>query len=132
MRGIRFLGLVGALVLSGCTGTMPKGSERSLYTVADVLEVHRADLAKSIQLRLNQKILFDLDQDPDQPGEWGLVDYDNRVMILLSDSPRLPPGDWGVLLEGRALGYGQVTVKFIPTDDSLEPKTYTMDVSIKK
>jgi hypothetical protein len=120
------------LIFSGCTSGMSRGSERSLYTIAGVLEVHREDIGKDIQLVLDQKLLFSLEADPEAPGQWQLEDYDRRTMLLLSDTPRVPSDHWGVLLQARAMGSGYVKLRFVPDDTTQSSRDIRFNVSIRR
>ena len=125
--------LLALLLFAGCAGgEMSRGSARSLYTIADVMEVHREDIGKSIQLKLNQKLFFHLENDPASPGEWTMVDYDQRTLLLLSDSPRVRPGFWGLLLEGRAIGSGEVNLRFTPSGEGKNPQEVKFEFSVRK
>lgn len=132
MRGIRLLPILLSALIFGCASEMGRGSGKSLYSVADVLEVHPEDAGKSIQLTLNQKLFFNFEVNPEETGQWSLENYDRRVLLLLSDTPRVASGGWGVLLQARALGYGDVTLKFTPEDEGKPPRTVVFDISIRK
>ncbi len=125
-------GLLALVLLAGCASQMSRGSSKSLYTVSEVLDVHREDIGKSVQLKLDQKIFFKMDPNPDKPGQWSLVDYSNRVLLLLSETPRVESGNWGLLLQARAMGSGEVTLRFTPFDENAQPETATFEISITK
>ena len=123
--------LGGALLAgSGCAEQMGRGSARSLYTIAGVLEVFRQDLGKDAQMRLDQQLLFRLEKDPKLDGHWSLVEYSPGVLIVLSESPRVQPGEWGLLLQARALGRGEVKLRYTPSETEQEPRDYALEISI--
>jgi hypothetical protein len=128
---ILFLSVSG-LLLSGCANQIPKGSSKTLYTIAETLEITQADLSKDVQLRLDQKLLFNLEPNPEELGTWMLVDYDNRHLLLLNDTPRVASGNWGLLLQARALGSAEVQIRFVPLTENSTPKNYTFPISISR
>ena len=117
---------------SGCAHQMSRGSEKSLYTISGVLEVFRADLGKDIQLRLNQSLLFRLEKDPALDGHWELVDYDRQLLLLLSDTPRVKPEEWGLLLQARAYGRGELKLRYVPAGEGETPRETTLAISISR
>jgi hypothetical protein len=122
-----------ALALAtGCAQQMSRGSAVSLYSVSDPLEVHRQDIGKSIQLRLDQKLFFNMETDGENPGQWELVDYEKRTLLLLSDTPRTMPGYRGFLLQARALGSGKVILRFTPLGEDAKPSEARFDISIRR
>jgi len=124
--------LVLGFLLSGCTSEMPKGSAQSLYTIADTLEVTKGDLGKSIQLKLNQKLLLNFESDPAQLGNWELVQYDNRTLLLLSENPRLPSENWGRLFQARVLGFAEIELRFVPQDENIPVQKHRFSISITR
>ena len=127
-----FAGLTALLLFSGCAAEMGRGSARTLYTIADPLEVHCNDIGKNIQLRLDQKLLFTLEKDEENPGRWELVDYDKRTMLLLSETPRVAVGFQGFLLQARVMGSGEVTLRFIPAGEDKPPRDVKFEISIRR
>ncbi len=123
--------LLAAVVLVGCASEMKRGSARTLYTIAGTLEVGRGDIGKDIQLTRDQQLLFKMDQTSAPSGKWEMVDYDNRTLLLLSETPRLESGFWGVLLQARALGQGAVRLRFTPDDESIAPREVTFEIQIR-
>ncbi len=121
---------VALLAGAGCAEQMSRGSARSLYTIAGVLEVFRQDLGKDAQMRIDQQLLFRLEKDPKLDGHWSLVEYSPGVLIVLSESPRVQPGEWGLLLQARALGRGEVKLRYTPSEAEQEPRDYTLEISI--
>ena len=119
-----------ALGLMGCASEMSHGSSKTLYTIADVLEVHREDIGKEIQLHRDQKLFFNFSKNPDEAGSWKLVDYSKRTLLLLSESPNVSAGAWGLLLQARALGSGEVELVFTPEDEALPSRTIKFEMSI--
>jgi hypothetical protein len=119
-------------MLIGCAGEMKKGSDQRMYTIATVLEVNRKDIGKDIQLTLNQKLMFNMENDPARLGTWEMVEYDPRILLLLSDTPRTAPGVWGVLLEARALGAGDVKLRFTPSDEKEPPENVLFQISVRR
>jgi hypothetical protein len=134
LRNLSFLILSAFLILTiaGCASQMGKGSEKSLYTVSETLEVNRSDLGKSIQLKLDQKLFFNFDSNPEEPGYWELVQYNNRNLIILSETPRVAEGHWGVLMQARGLGFTDVELKFIPLDESHPSQNHNFSISITR
>ncbi len=132
MKSFASIALVILLGLMGCASEMSRGSSRALYTVAGVLEVHRDDIGKEIQLHLDQKLFFNLENDPEAPGQWALVDYEKQALLLLSETPRTAPGFWGLLLQARGLGSGYVTLRFTPADEGKPPQEVNFEVSIRR
>ena len=133
---MKFLSYANALLftlfVTGCASQIGKGSSKTLYSIAGVLEVNRQDLGKDIQLNLDQKLFFNMDTTQEMPGQWSLAEYDNRILLLLSDTPRVESEHWGVLLQGRFLGSGEVVLQFTPTDENLKPQTFHFSVSVRK
>jgi len=127
-----FTGLVVLLLFAGCASEMGRGSTRALYTIADPLEVRRDDLGKDIQLRLDQKLLFNFETGGEHPGHWKLLDYNNRILLLLSDTPRVAPGFQGFLLQARALGGGEVSLRFTPSDEGRQPQDVKFSISVRR
>jgi hypothetical protein len=127
-----FFWLTGILFLAGCASEMGRGSSQSVYSIASVLTVFRDDIGKDVQLKLDQNLLFDFDKDPVRSGEWSLDEYDPRTLTLLSETPQLPDGDWGVLLRGKAIGSGWVKFKFTPYDEEKPPEEVKFYITIKK
>ena len=111
---------------------MGRGSEKKMYTIADTMEVNRKDFGKSIQLRLDQKLFLNLENDPDKPGQWELVDDDRRILLLLSDSPRTASGFWGVLLQARYLGSGSLKLRFTPTNENEKPEDFEFEILVRR
>lgn len=107
-----------ACLFSGCASDMGRGSSKSLYTVTEVIEVHREDIGKTIQARLDQKIFFNFTPYPDRLGQWAVKEYTNRTLLMLSDTPRVPVANWGALLQARALGSAEVTLTFTPYSET--------------
>lgn len=124
--------ILAALSLLGCASEMSRGSSKALYTIADTLEVHRNDIGKEIQLHRDQKLFFNFSKNPDEPGSWKLVDYSKRTLLLLSETPRVSPGDWGLLLQARALGSGEVELLFTPDDEALPSCNIKFETSISR
>ncbi|MDD2707291.1 MAG: hypothetical protein PHV34_04720 [Verrucomicrobiae bacterium] len=130
--------LLGVAMLGacGCAREMSRGSAALLYSIADPLEVRRSDIGKNIQLKLDQKVLFCMakgDEDAGvERGRWELADFDKRTLLLLSEYPRVEAGCWGLLLQARSLGSGEVVLKFIPDDESKTPKEVKFEISIRK
>ncbi len=120
------------LLAGGCASGLGRGSAETLYSYADILEVHRSDAGKSIQLKLDQKLFFKLDKDPDVPGQWSLVEYDNRTLLMLNENAPTASGYWGVLLQARALGRAFVKLRFTPADEMQEPQNVEYDISIHR
>jgi hypothetical protein len=127
-----FFGLIAIFLLGGCASEMGRGSSQSVYSIANVLTVFRDDIGKDLQLRLDQSLLFDFDKDPEKSGVWSLAEYDPRTLLLLSETPRLPEGDWGVLLRGKAIGSGWVTFKFTHYDEEKAPEEVKFFVSVRR
>jgi hypothetical protein len=127
-----FIAALICLVWMGCASEMKRGSNRSLYTIADTLEVHASDIGKSIQLNRDQKLLFDFEKDDSQPGVWELVDYDRRKLLLLSDTPRMPSGHYGFLLQARVMGSGEVNLRFSPLEETQPSRDVTFEFSISR
>jgi len=111
---------------------MGRGSERALYTIAGVLEVHQGDIGKDIQMTLDQKLLFKFELNPDQPGKWEWVDYERRTLLLLSETPRMEAGFWGVLLQARAFGSGKVVLRFTPGEDGKPAEEVCFSILIRR
>ena len=120
------------LLLASCASEMKRGSDKSIYTIADTMEVFRSDIGKNIQLRLDQKLFFKMENDPDQPGKWELIEHDRRTLLLLSTSPRTAPGVWGILLQARALGSGSVKLRFTPADETKTPQEILFETEIRR
>ena len=131
-KSFAWIGLVISLGIVGCISEMSRGSSRTLYTIAGVLEVRHDDLGKDIQLRLDQKLFFNLQNDPETPGQWTLVDYEGRTLLLLSETPRTAPGFWGLLLQARGLGSAYVTLRFTPTDEGKPPQEINFEIAIRR
>lgn len=127
-----FTGALMCLVWVGCASEMKRGSSRSLYTIADTLEVHSSDVGKSIQLKLDQKLLFDFEKDDSQAGVWEMVDYDRRKLLLLSDTPRMASGHYGFLFQGRVMGSGEVVFRFSPLDEAQPARDVAFEFSISR
>lgn len=123
--------LVGAFFM-GCASEMGRGSATKLYTIADTLEVRREDIGKDIQLKLDQNLFFNLQKDEPSAGQWELVDYERRILLLLSDSPRTASGYWRVLFQGRSFGEGEVVLRFTPDDKNQTTKDVTFEVLVSK
>lgn len=125
---------LGAALLAGtgCAQQMGRGSPRSLYTIAGVLEVFRQDLGKDAQMRLDQQLLFRLEKDPALDGHWSLVECSPGVLLVLSETPRVPPGEWGLLLQARALGRGEVKLRYTPAEEEQPPRDYLFEVSVAR
>ncbi len=113
---------------------MGRGSSRALYTVAGVMEVYRQDLVqgKSAQLWLDQQMLFRLEKDPEVDGRWEFVGCTPGVLLVLSESPRVSSGEWGLLLQARAFGQGNVQIRYLPSAEQEKPRDYTIEVSVRK
>ena len=126
------IGVIWGIVFSGCASEMGRGSGHSLYTFSDPLEVQSEDEGKDLQLRLDQKLLFKLKNGGESSGQWELVDYDKRTLLLLSDSPRVGTGFQGFLLQARALGHGNVSLHFDPTDENNSSRDLRFEVSIRR
>ena len=127
-----FAALAGLLLFAGCASEMGRGSTRALYTVADPLEVRRDDLGKDIQLRLDQKLLFNFETGGEHPGHWELLEYNNRILLLLSDTPRVATGFQGFLLQARAMGSGEVSLRFTPSDEGQQPQDVKFSISVRR
>lgn len=113
---------------------MGRGSSQVLYTVANVMEVYRQDLVlgKSAQMWMDQQMLFRLENDPDDDGRWEFVGCTPGVFLVLSESPRVASGEWGLLLQARALGRGEIHVRYRPFAEGRAPREYTMEVSVRR
>lgn len=111
---------------------MKRGSDKSLYSIAGVLEARREDVGKSIQLALDQKLLFKLETKGEEPGSWELVSYEHPPLLLLSDTPKMEAGYWGLLLQARAIGSASVKLRFTPADESQPPKDVTFAITIHR
>jgi hypothetical protein len=120
------------MLITGCVSEMSKGSAKNLYTIADILQVNRADLGKDIQLKLDQKLFFNFEPDPEHLGDWELVQYDNRHLLMLNDHPYVESGNWGLLLQARALGFSEVELRFTPVDENEKPQNYIFSISISR
>jgi len=120
------------IYLAGCAAEMKRGSERTLYSILDVLEVYREDIGKDIQITLNQKLLFKFTDDPERAGSWELVDYDRRTLLLLSETPRVGPESWGLLLQARAMGMGEVNLRFTPDEEGAAPRMIRFNIAIRR
>ena len=118
------------LFFSSCLSGMKRGSDKSLYTIAGILEVKREDAGKSIQLALDQKLFFKMDKTVEPAGEWELVSYEHPPLLLLSETPRVESGYWGLLLQARAFGNAEVKLRFTPHDENQPPKDVTFSISI--
>lgn len=130
---IAWLSAVFLLVFGpGCASEMSRGSSKSLYSIADTLVVNETDLGKTIQLRLDQKLMLNFQMNPDDPGDWDVDDYTNRNLLLLSDTPRVESGNWGRLFQARALGFGSIDLKFTPLDETKPVRTYQFSVTISR
>ncbi len=111
---------------------MGRGSARALYTIANVLEVRQGDIGKDIQMVLDQKLLFKFENNEKEPGQWELVDYEKRTLLLLSETPRMESGFWGVLLQARALGSGKVVLRFTPGEDGKQAEEVPFSILIRR
>jgi len=138
LLGGRFFAVLAGLLVfsffSGCAGSggMKRGSGRALYTIADPLEVYREDIGKSIQLRLDQKLLFKMERGGENPGEWKLVNHSNRILLLLSDAPRVMSNYQGFLLQARVIGSGEVTLRFTPSAEDQQPQDVKFEISVRR
>lgn len=119
-------------LLIGCASEIKRGSDKNLYTIVNTLEVRREDIGKDIQLKLDQNLFFKIDQDKTLVGQWELVDYERRILLLLSDSPKTPSGSWGLLFQARSFGTGEVVLRFIPEDKNQPPKKVTFEILVRK
>jgi hypothetical protein len=130
---MKILGIILAVyLLTGCASEMKRGSDKELYTIATVLEVHRDDIGKRIQLTLNQNLLFDFEPDTSRAGDWELIDYDRKTLLLLSETPRLPSNHWGVLLQARGIGSGEIRFRFTPHEDPHNMQQHIFEVSTRR
>ncbi len=116
----------------GCASEIKRGSDKNLYTIADTLEVRREDIGKDIQLKLDQNLFFKIDQDKTLVGQWELVDYERRILLLLSDSPKTPSGSWGLLFQARSFGTGEVVLRFIPEGKNQPSEKVTFEILVRK
>ena len=123
-----------ALALAGCAEQMGRGSARSIYTVADVMDVYRQDLeqGKSAQMRLMQQMLLRLEKDPSAEGRWEFVGCTPGILLLQSETPRLAPEQWGVLLQARGYGRGELRVRYVPSASDEKPREYTLEVQVTR
>lgn len=121
---------LGVALMVGCAQQMSRGSQRSLYTIAGTLEVFRQDLGKDAQMRLDQQLLFRLEKNPELDGHWALVEHTPGVLIVLSETPRVQTGEWGLLLQARALGRGEVKLRYLPSEEGQAPRDYTLEISV--
>ena len=124
-------GIAAALVFCSCTSGIKRGSDKALYTIAATLEVKREDIGKSIQLKRDQQLFFKLDQKGEEPGAWELLSYDHPPLFLLSETPRVEAGYWGLLLQARSSGAAAVKLRFTPADESHPAQEITFDISIR-
>lgn len=137
-RGFARTGLVlaaaCAIAFTGCAEQMGRGSSRAIYTISGTMEVFRQDLAleKSAQLRIDQQLLFRLEKDPAMDGKWEFVELTGNVLLLLSDSPRVASGEWGLLLQARSLGRGEVKLRYVPSAEGEKPREYSLEVSVSR
>ena len=81
--------LLVTFLLVSCASEMKRGSDATLYSIADPLEINREDIGKDIQLKLDQKLFFNMDNNSPISGRWELVDYERRTLLLLSNSPKV-------------------------------------------
>ena len=120
------------IFLAGCASEMKRGSEETLYTIASTLEVNRNDIGKDIQLKLNQYLFFHFEIDPNERGQWKLVNHDPKTLLLLNENPRTAPGHWGSLFQARGIGSGEVQLRFVPVDKTQESKEVVFEFSVRR
>ena len=98
------------------------------------MDVYRQDLdqGKSAQMRIGQQLLFRLDKDPSRDGRWEFVDCTPGILLAQSETPRVDVGQWGLLLQARALGRGEVRIRYLPSEEGEKPREYTLEVQVSK
>ncbi len=129
---IIILPALATLYFSGCASEMGRGSTKALYTITETLEVRYEDIGKEIQLRLDQKLFFHFSKNPEEPGTWKLIDYSRRPLLLLSETPRVSSGAWGLLFQARAMGSGEIELVFEPDSDAFPSRTIKFEISITR
>lgn len=117
---------------AGCAHGLGRGSPHTIFSYADILEVHRIDAGKDIQMKLDQKLFFNFDKESGVSGKWSLDEYNNRTLLLLNEHPTTASGYWGILFQARGLGSSYVKLKFTPDDETKSSLSLTFDVSIHR
>jgi len=127
-----FLATLAALPF-GCAKdhTMPRGNDQTLQSIAGEMRFTNEDLAKRVRMRMRQKLLISLADDPLVTGTWTVKSVDRQKFILLD---RFVRGESGLnsvwLYEARA--YGDFTMKLVytPADGTTPPKEFDVPVDI--